>query len=60
MPTHDALEPFLDDFSRLSLADKNAFRDARRKFAEDVDSGDFRAPLRVKPMKGNPGIWEMT
>jgi hypothetical protein len=60
MPTHDALEPFLNDFTRLSLAEKRAFREARRKFAKDTDSGDFRASLRVKPMKGHPGIWEMT
>jgi hypothetical protein len=32
-----------------------------RRFAEDLDNGgNFRASLRVKPVKGHAGLWEMT
>lgn len=60
MPTYDTLDSFWADYARLNLVDQVAFRVARRKFATDVDSGAFRASLRVKPMQGCPGIWEMT
>ena len=60
MPTYDAPDSFWRDFERLNPAQQDAFLDARTKFAEVADSGQFRASLRVKPMKGRPGIWEMT
>jgi hypothetical protein len=60
MPTYEALDSFWSDFARLSHADQDAFRDARIKFAADADSGNFRGSLRVKPMQGRRGIWEMT
>jgi hypothetical protein len=60
MPTYDVLDSFWRDFDRLSQAAQDAFLDAKTKFAEDVDSGEFRASLRVKPMKGRQGVWEMT
>jgi hypothetical protein len=60
MPTYDTLGSFWRDFDRLTQADQDAFIEAKNKFAEDADSGDFRASLRVKPMHGWAGIWEMS
>lgn len=60
MPTFDVFDSFWSDYSSLSRREQDAFLEARDKFAEDCDSGDFRASLRVKPMKGQPHIWEMT
>ncbi|HEY8687255.1 MAG TPA: hypothetical protein VIO57_16760 [Chloroflexota bacterium] len=60
MPTYDTLGSFWRDFDRLTQADQDAFIEAKSKFAEDADSGDFRASLRVKPMHGWAGIWEMS
>ena len=60
MPTWDALGSFWRDYEALSREAKQAFRHAKVKFAEDADAGTFRPSLRVKPMQGKPGIWEMT
>lgn len=60
MPTYEALETFLRDFDRLSPGAQDQFWRALEKFIEDADSGKIRASLRVKPLKGERGIWEMT
>jgi len=41
-------------------AQRVAFRMAAGRLAEDLDRGEVRASLRVKPMTNHPGIWEMT
>jgi hypothetical protein len=37
-----------------------AFADAMEKFVHDLRHGGFRAGLRVKRVRGRPGVWEMT
>jgi hypothetical protein len=39
---------------------KKMVEDMQRLSASDFQSGQFRRGLRVKPMQGAPGIWEMT
>ena len=60
MPTRDIDPGFWDDFARLMLAQQQRFLRVVRRFAEDADAGAFRSALRVKPLRGHPGIWEMT
>lgn len=44
----------------MSREQRTLFRSARREFIADCDSGHFRPSLRVHPLRGHPGIWEMT
>jgi len=63
VPTYERTAQFDRDFAGLSAEAKKLFRDAARKFVEDLEQlppGQFRKSLRVFPMKGAPGIWEMT
>jgi hypothetical protein len=60
MPTFERLEPFKDQFERLTEARKTAFRIAVRKFVADLERGQFRKGLRVKRVEGREGVWEMT
>jgi hypothetical protein len=63
VPTFDRTETFIRDHRRLSPAQARAFKAAVVKFVEDLERlppGRFRASLRVKPMQGAPGIFEMT
>ncbi len=61
MPTHEEDARFLRDFNGLTSQQKALFVRALRRFIEDLDrDGLFRASLRVMPMQGFPGIWEMT
>lgn len=62
MPTHEEAEQFWRDWARLTPEQRRRFRDAVRKFSEDLE-GDpprFRRGLRVKAMQGAAGIFEMT
>jgi len=60
MPTRDVAESFLADYDRLTDAQRKGFLRVLQRFIEDADSGQFRASLRVKPVRGQAGIWEMT
>jgi hypothetical protein len=61
MPTYQTLPRFRDDLASLSAADRKRFREAVRKFIEDLKRGEgFRPGLRVKGVQGAPGINEMT
>jgi hypothetical protein len=60
MPTRDADPSFFADWKRLRREQKRQFRAALVEFIHDVDSGQFRPSLRVHPMQGYPGVWEMT
>ena len=60
MPTYTPTESFLRDFRRLSGEQQEAFRNALRRFIEDVKGGRFRAGLRVKGIQGMPGCFEMS
>jgi hypothetical protein len=60
MPTHEEDERFIREFNGLNREEKRLFRKALRDFIEDADTGEFRGSLRVHPMKGQQGLWEMT
>lgn len=63
MPTHEETSQFWRDWRRLSAGEKADFKAALKRFVEDLESlpsGRFRPGLRVKPMQGAPGIFEMT
>ncbi len=60
MPTFERLDPFREQFERLTEEQKSAFRKAVRKFVEDLVRGHFRKGLRVKRVQGREGVWEMT
>ena len=61
MPTYERLPDFSDDWEHLTLEQKRQFRVAVRKFIEDLKAGGgIRASLRVMPLHGNSGVWEMT
>jgi hypothetical protein len=61
------LPQFKTDWGRMSDAEQKKFHEALKSFVPAVDEyaqspGTYRWPaaLRVKPMKGESGIWEMT
>jgi len=61
MPTYTTLPRFQKDLGQLSADDRQRFREAVRKFIEDLRRGrGFRPSLRVKGVKGTRGIYEMT
>ena len=61
MPTLQRLPRFDADWNKLSKEQQEQFKIAVAKFVDDLQRGEgFRAGLRVKPVRGTPGIWEMT
>jgi hypothetical protein len=60
VPTFETTERFRKDLASLSRDETAVFRRAVEKFVEDLKAGRFRAGLRVKGIKGAPGIFEMT
>ena len=66
MPTHDESDRFLRDWDRLTKAQRARLRAARHSFVadlRDMEAGrrsSFRPGLRVKGVKGAPGVFEMT
>jgi hypothetical protein len=63
VPTHEEAAQFWRDWGRLSPTEQRRFREAVKKFFEDLETlprGRFRRSLRVKPMRGADGIFEMT
>ena len=61
MPTFERLRRFDRDFAVLSDAQKGVFRAAVRTFVADLERGDgFRQGLRVKGVRGAPGMFELT
>ena len=61
MPTHNEDAQFLREFLALSPERRARFLDALRKFVNDLQAGQpFRPGLRVKPVEGHAGIFEMT
>lgn len=57
---------FLADYQRLSPEERQLFRDAVRRLNRAYESRGqdalprWPAALRVKPVQGAPGIWELT
>lgn len=61
MPTFEQLRRFDRDFAALSDAQREAFRSAVQKFVADLQRGQgFRQGLRVKGVRGAPGMFELT
>jgi len=48
------------DFLALSPEQQQLFRTALAHFVEDLGAGSFRPGLRVKGVRGAPGVFEMT
>jgi len=62
MPTRDVLASFWRDWDRLTPQQQRAFREAVAQFVVDLKGAgqSFHPSLRVKRVKGRPGVWEMT
>jgi hypothetical protein len=61
VPTFAWLARFRADFERLSADQQAVFLAAVTDFVEDLRAGrPFRKGLRVKGIRGAPGIFEMT
>lgn len=60
MPTFAWLARFGADFDALSGDQQSAFLAAVVLFVADLSVGEFRPSLRVKGVKGAPGVFEMT
>ena len=61
MPTRDVLAKFWRDWARLTPEQHQAFRFAVARFVEDLRAGGGpRAGLRVKGVRGAPGVFELT
>lgn len=61
MPTCEIAESFWPGWNRLTPEQQKAFRLAVGKFVADLRaSGGFRSGLRVKGVRGAPGVYEMT
>lgn len=60
MPTFEVTRRFRRDYERLTPQQKAALFAAVRKFVQDLRAGSFRKGLRVKAIRGAPGIFEIT
>jgi len=60
-------DSFLADYRKLSKSERELFRrairqfnDACDRFVEERDPSVWPASLRLKAVRGAPGVWEMT
>ncbi len=61
MPTYSAAAAFRRDAARLSTKEREAFMLAVSHMVEDLRIGHgFRKGLRIKGIRGAPGLFEMT
>lgn len=61
MPTYDTAARFQKDHADLDDTDAARFMAAVQAFVADLEAGGpFRPGLRVKGIKGAPGVYEMT
>jgi hypothetical protein len=60
VPTYQARPRFLRDFRGLTAEQAAAWSRALDRFIVGLRSGAFDPSLRVKRVKGYPGVWEMT
>jgi hypothetical protein len=58
VPTYEALPRFTTDLDRLTPEQRRRFRRAVTAFVDDLRAGRFRASLRVKGIRGAPGVYE--
>ena len=60
MPTYERSPQFVHDYRHLSSEQRRAFRVAVEKFVADLRRGrGFRPGLRVKGIRGSPGMFEL-
>jgi hypothetical protein len=61
LPTHEELAAFVRDYARLSGPQRQLFQRAVDAFVTDLAARRaFRPGLRVKGVRGKPGVYEMT
>ena len=61
MPTNELDPEFFRDYARLTIAQREKFKNAVRAFVDDLKhERPFRASLRVKGVQDHPNIFEMT
>jgi hypothetical protein len=60
VPTWERTARFDRDLNALGDDERERFRRVVGRFVEDLDSGRFRAGLRVKGVAGIRGVYEMT
>ena len=60
MPTYARSQRFRRDYDSLTPEQRRAFKRAIRKFVTDLRRRRFRKGLRVKPVEGAEGQFEMT
>jgi hypothetical protein len=61
MPTHDEELRFRNEYKRLSAQQRALFDSAMRQMVKDLKAKrPFNPNLRVKPVQGYKGVFEMT
>lgn len=61
MPAHKEADTFWRDWALLTQPRRQLFQQAIQKMTADLKVGKgFRKGLRIKGVKGHPGIYEMT
>jgi hypothetical protein len=60
MPTWDTVESFERDLRKLTPKQRQQFRTAVSKFVLDLKQKRLRKGLRVKRVRGETGVWELT
>ena len=61
MPTREITASFSRDWARLNPKQQEAFLAAVDKFVDDLRTGrGLRPGLRVKGVRGTPGVYELT
>jgi len=60
MATHDRTRRFERDLKSLTHDERSRFPIAFEKFDDDLAAGRFRPGLRVKPIAGAAGLFEMS
>lgn len=61
MPTREVLPQFWRDWVQLSAEQQEAFVVTLERFVADLRQGSgFRSGLRVKGVRGAPGVFELT
>ena len=60
MPTHAERQRFLREYERLTREQRKAFLDAVGAFVSGLGAQEFDPKLRVKRVRGQRGVWELT